>query len=135
MLLTGLLSACQPTYKEINYGSDICHHCKMTIVDKLHAAELVTTKSKVYKFDAIECMAQYISDKSEADFAFFLVNDFNDPGKLIDAKEATFLISKAIPSPMGAFLSAFSASDLAEKMKMEKGGEIFNWESIKQQFK
>jgi copper chaperone NosL len=31
----------------------------MTIVDKVHAAEIVTKKGKVCKFDATECMINY----------------------------------------------------------------------------
>lgn len=31
----------------------------MTIVDKQHAAQVVTKKGKAYSFDAIECMVHY----------------------------------------------------------------------------
>ena len=50
------LAACTVAPVPINFGSDGCHFCKMTIVDKQHAAELVTSKGKAYKYDAIECM-------------------------------------------------------------------------------
>ena len=60
VLIISLLSACTPAPKPIEYGSDMCHYCKMTIMDKQHAAELVTDKGKVFPFDAIECMIHYL---------------------------------------------------------------------------
>ena len=61
LLATVLLAACQPSPKPIEYGSDMCDYCKMTIVDQQHAAELVTTKGKAFKFDAIESCSIVIS--------------------------------------------------------------------------
>lgn len=55
----------------------------------------------------------------------FLVTDYLKPTVLINAKEATFLISKEIKSPMGANLSAF-----ANKEAITASGEQFNWEEI-----
>ena len=43
-----LFFSCNVSPKPIEYGSDGCHYCKMTIVDKVHAAEMVTKKGKVY---------------------------------------------------------------------------------------
>ena len=45
--------SCSKTPQPINYGTDMCHFCQMTIVTKTHAAQMVTTKGKQYKFDAI----------------------------------------------------------------------------------
>jgi copper chaperone NosL len=128
--LIALLSACKPEAKPIEYGSDVCEFCKMTIVDKQHAAELVTSKGKVFKFDAIECMVDYRRQNTDAEYALILVNDYLDPGSLIDAGMSTFLISQAIPSPMGAYLSAFKETDAAAKIQAEKGGTLYNWDEL-----
>ena len=63
-----LFAACSPQPRPIEYGTDLCDFCRMTIVDKQHAAELVTDKGRVYKFDAIECMVNYLeqNDKIES---------------------------------------------------------------------
>lgn len=119
--------ACKPEAQPINYGQDECHFCQMTIVDKQHAAQIVTNKSKAYKYDAIECMVQ---DKKE-NVALYLVCDYSSPEKLIDATKATFLVSENIPSPMGADLSAFEQKDVAEKTHHENGGKLYTWEEIK----
>jgi len=128
-----LFSACTVEPQDINYGKDACSYCKMNIVDQQHAAEIVTKKGKVYKYDAIECMLQDEENNAEESTAFFLTMDYENPNNFLDAKAATYLISENIPSPMGANLSAFSAEDRAENIKAEKGGNVYSWTQIKEE--
>ncbi|GAA3645671.1 hypothetical protein GCM10022397_33220 [Flavivirga jejuensis] len=102
----------------------------MTIVDKVHAAEIVTKKGKTYKFDATECMINFIKEFDTSKIQLYLSNNYKEPEVLIDATQATFLISKNIPSPMGAFLSAFKSQEDAKKTQEEKGGILYNWEAL-----
>ena len=126
---------CNVSPQPINYGSDGCHFCKMTIVDKIHAAEIVTQKGKVYKFDATECMINFLDEFDATEIALYLSNNYTTPESLIDATKATFLISENIPSPMGAFLSAFEDKAEAERMQSEKGGTLYNWNELLAHFK
>ncbi|HZJ36694.1 MAG TPA: nitrous oxide reductase accessory protein NosL, partial [Gillisia sp.] len=64
----------------------------------------------------------------------YLVADFMNPGQLIDANKATYLISKNIPSPMGAYLSAFQTKEAADKTKMKYEGKLYTWEQILDHF-
>jgi len=130
-----LLFSCNVSPKPIEYGSDGCHFCKMTIVDKVHAAEVVTQKGKVYKFDATECMINFMEEFDTSEIALYLSNDYASPETLINAEEATFLISKNIPSPMGAYLSAFKDKSEAEKVQVTKGGDLYNWTQLLAHFK
>lgn len=125
-----LIVSCNVSPQPISYGQDVCHFCTMTIVDKLHAAEIVTKKGKVFKFDATECMVNYLKGIDMSEVGLFLSNDYTEPGLLIDATKATFLISENIPSPMGAFLSAFKDKADAEKVQSEKGGALYNWDEL-----
>ena len=125
-----ILFSCNVSPKAIDYGNDGCHFCKMTIVDKVHAAEIVTKKGKVYKFDATECMVNFIKEFDTKDIKLYLSNNYKEPEALIDATQATFLISKNIPSPMGAFLSAFKTKDDALKVQSEKGGDLYTWDAL-----
>lgn len=125
-----LLFSCTIEPQPINYGTDQCHSCKMSIVDKAHASELVTKKGRAQKFDAIECMVHYLSNNPEQQNAYVLVSDFDDPGKFIDAEKAIFLVSEQIPSPMGAFLSAFSSPKNIESLSPKVTGNQYNWEQI-----
>lgn len=128
-----LLTSCGIEPKEIDYGNDHCHFCDMTVVDNTHASEYVTKKGKAYMFDAIECMVNEINkSQNEKDLALILVADYENPGKLIDAHNASFLISKEIKSPMGKFLSAFSTEERAKAAQAEHGGSIYTWEKLKE---
>jgi copper chaperone NosL len=129
-----LIIGCSVGPKPIDYGHVGCHYCSMTIVDKQHAAQLVTKKGKVFNFDAIECMMNHLKDEDESTMALFLVNDFDRPGELVDATEATYLISENIPSPMGAFLSAFAEDQAAQFALDNNGGELFTWNQLKQEY-
>lgn len=127
-----LLISCSPTPQPIDFGTDMCAHCKMTIVEKPFSAELVSVKGKVFKFDAIECMVHYLEQNSENDYALFLVRDYSAPDDWQDARQCAYLISENLPSPMGAFLSAYRDPQAAEKIQQERGGEVFDWNELKQ---
>ena len=125
-----ILSSCNVRPEPINFGEDQCHSCKMTIVDRQHAAELVTKKGKVYKFDAAECMIQSVPEFGRENIAYFLVTDFNEPGKLVDAQTATFVVSPNIVSPMRANLCAHNTSESAKALQEKMEGQLYNWDEI-----
>ena len=126
-----ILYSCNVSPQPIDYGNDGCYFCKMTIVDKIHAAEIVTNKGKVYKFDASECMINFKNEfEDSAEIKLYLTNQYSEPEVLIDATKATFLISENVPSPMGAFLTAFKSQTDAEKVQTEKGGELYSWDQL-----
>lgn len=126
-----MMSACNTGPKDIDYGNDGCHFCKMTIVDKIHGSELITDKGKVFKFDATECMLNYISETKDLQIGNILTNYYEAPTKLMKTEDATFLISENLPSPMGAYLTAFETSENAKKIQSEKGGKLYNWVALK----
>ncbi len=134
VLLFGLFltASCKVEPKAINYGEDNCYNCEMTVVSKTHAAQFVTKKGKAYMFDAAECMVWKLNKDSNEDImAFILVSDYSNPGELVDAKTATFLISEKIQSPMGANLTAFASKEKAIATQKEKGGDLYTWEKLK----
>jgi len=134
VVILTLVISCKIEPQAIEYGKDQCSFCKMNVVDKTHAAQYVTNKGKQFKFDAIECMVNYISEKNEEDIALLLVANYGNPGEMIDVKIATFLISKEIKSPMGANLSAFLLKNEAEELRQKHGGQTYTWNTLKQKF-
>jgi copper chaperone NosL len=102
----------------------------MNIVDKAHAGQVVTSKGRAYKFDAIECMINYLKDNAQVDYAHMLVADFSQPGELIPASDAKYLISKDIPSPMGMFLSAFPNEASLNNTLKKVNGKSYTWDQI-----
>ena len=118
----------------IIYGKDACNFCKMNIVDKQHAAEIVTNKGKPFKYDAIECMIAELKLRNEREISLFLITDYSNPGQFVDATTATYLISEKMPSPMGANLTGFRLKLDAEKVANEKTGKLYSWSELKGMF-
>ena len=134
LLIVLTFSACNIGPKPIDYGADGCHFCSMTIVDRQHAAEYVTHKGKAFKLDATECMLNQLKEVDSTSIALFLVNDYTNPGELVDATKATYLISEHIPSPMGAYLSAFSSKEEAEKVHNSNTGQLLIWAELRSKY-
>lgn len=131
-----LLNACNVKPAEIVYGSDACHYCDMTIVDKQFASQLVTSKGRTYKYDAIECMVHSSQEQfAGVDMAYMLIADFDEPGTLIDAQSATYLVSENLPSPMAAYLSGYKTKAHAQSRLDEFGGKIYSWSEIQSHLK
>lgn len=125
-----LFISCEIEPEKIDYGIDACSFCKMIIVDQQHAAQYVTKNGEQYKFDAIECMVNDMGENGSTEISIFLIADYQQPGSMIRAHDATYLISDMIKSPMGANLSGFSARTKAEAMKIEKGGQLYSWQEL-----
>jgi len=131
LLIMGLLTSCNTQPEPINYGKDACHFCKMTIVSKTHAAQAVSTKGKQFKYDAIECMVNDLNMDNKAEMSTLLVANYLNAGEMLLAEKATYIISPNIPSPMGGNLSATANNADAEKLKAQNGGELYNWNALK----
>lgn len=130
LIFTILLFSCGGNKPEqIIIGEDICAHCKMKIMDNRYGAELITTKGKVYKYDAVECIIkQNMIGNDEIETQYVI--DFSHPGNLAEANNSFYLISEKLPSPMGANLTSFKDKVDAEKNQKEFGGTVYNWQEI-----
>ena len=124
------LISCSVGPKPIVYNEDQCDSCKMLISDHRFGAELVTKKGRIYKYDAIECMVQTIVEKGEEEYAYMMVTDYHHPGELISADLAKYIIEKERPSPMGAYLSAYSVETKIENLKTEPSASVMNWNQV-----
>ncbi|MCB0480191.1 MAG: nitrous oxide reductase accessory protein NosL [Flavobacteriales bacterium] len=105
----------------------------MSITDQRYGTEIVTEKGKIYTFDSIECMIDY-TEESGVKAAQQLVTSILNPGVLIDAKGTFVIKCKAMPSPMGRYLTAFPSKEEAQKIIDEKGGEILPWDEAFKSF-
>ncbi|MFA5011832.1 MAG: nitrous oxide reductase accessory protein NosL [Ignavibacteria bacterium] len=132
LFLSGLLYGCSSDPEPINYSSDVCAHCNMKIMDNRFGAEVLNTKLKAYKFDAAECMVDYIK-KNTLDIKEMYVTDFNNPGVFITAGTSYYLISPKRRSPMGENLSAYKTKSDAETAKNSVGGDVYSWDELKTQ--
>ena len=126
--------SCSRETEPLNFGTDICEHCKMTIMDKKFGGEIITGKGKIYKFDALECQVKFeLENFSDERIESYAIN-FYVPGELINTANSSFVISDNISSPMGGNLGAFSNRSEAKKFIKENGGEIYDLNSLKKKF-
>lgn len=122
-----LLSACNRTFEPINYGKDACAHCKMTIMDKRFAAELVNPKGKVFKFDDISCLRAF----SEVPGSMLFVNDYLGKSEMpLNAALAVYLYHESFNSPMNGNLAAFADKAAAKALQDSLQLELFTWETL-----
>ena len=112
-----------------------CSHCNMFVRNPLFEAEAVEKNGEVHKFDAIECLVNFLKERNEDDFSSLKVADHARNGEMIDARASFYLKSQKIPSPMGAYLSAYATRQSAERVQKSNGGDIYDWAELKERFK
>ena len=131
-----LLSACQSTDvsqpPEIRYGEDVCEECKMIISEPRFAAAYYTPDGTARHFDDLSGMCIY-HNKHEEEVATFWVHDY-DTEEWIDAKEATYVMSEEIHTPMGYGVVAFAETDRAEALAAESSGMLMTFDQVMEHY-
>lgn len=137
LFISFLIISCSKEVVPINFGTDMCDHCMMTIVDKKFGGEIMSDKGKPYKFDAIECMIEYEAEKFSSDKSGSISSytiDILNPGELIKTDIAYFVFSESIKSPMSGNLASYSSKSEAEIFIKENGGNLYDWNTLKENF-
>jgi len=128
-----LTSGCGTEPQAINYGKDVCEHCKMVVADPKFGAEMITRKGKIYKFDSAECLMDFITEKTHtaqtADAQLLVIN-FAKPSSFINAKTAFYLKDKGYQSPMGGNIVPFESQILAENNKLSPDAKIMTFDAF-----
>lgn len=115
----------------INFNKDNCDYCKMTLTEENFACELITEKSKVYKFDDIRCMIGFDGEnKDKTKNASFYISDFLAPHALTSNTKLHFVASENIGSPMGGNIAAFTNKDSATVYATKLSVTTIAWEDI-----
>ena len=132
MMSVILFISCSKEPQPIIYNQDSCTRCKMIISDQRYGAEIITSKGKNYKYDSIECMTAALQTQETAvDVHSIWVIDFNNPEHFINAREAWYLHSSLLKSPMGLNFSAFSNQEMAQTVENVYPGEVIQWPEVK----
>ena len=142
-LLTSLIAvsilaiSCSPKTEPFNYGKDNCYFCKMGIVDPKYGGEVVTKKSKVYKFDDLVCMVRFLQSGTltENEIAKKVIINFEKENDFLDVNKVIFWASPELRSPMGSNAAAFASQQAAEKAKAGKEGQLMNWDELYKKIK
>jgi len=129
LLLGILFSSCSSQPEPFRYGQDLCHTCKMGIIDPKFGGELITTKGKLYKFDDLNCMALFIRSGKvpQSQIDKMVVINYEKEQDFMDVQKSYFLLSPLLKSPMGGNTAAFASQEAAQKLNTEINGKIIRW--------
>jgi copper chaperone NosL len=116
----------------ININKDNCAHCKMTIAEEHFAAEMITEKGRVYKFDDISCLNAFRKDNEDKKMKNAYVHYYPGNNELIPAETAFYIKSSELRSPMAGNIAAFKTEAEANEYKIKLKGEFFDWNSVQQ---
>ncbi len=118
--------------KPINYGTDQCAHCRMTVSDARFGSQLVTKKGRAYHFDDVQCVVAYVKEGNVAreDVANYYLPDYSNNNELLPAEGLFLLRSESLKSPMRGDIAAFAKEDDLEKVKEVHGGENLTWADL-----
>lgn len=114
----------------IKLNADNCDFCKMSIADGKYAAEVITQKGRVYKFDDISCMVNYCKENANTKMGAYYVSDFTKDNNLIPAETAFFLSGGTIQSPMHGGIIAFPSEKESKEFAAKLNAKPINWEAI-----
>lgn len=123
-------ASCTSKPVAINVGTDACYFCKMTISQSNFAAEWITTKGKLYKFDDVQCLTGYLKIKDEEEQGEAWLASHLQPSTFHLAQDAWLLKSDNLRSPMGGNTAAFGSASDAKMMQQKSGGNIVQWKDI-----
>jgi len=132
-----LLASCTNQKPEaIDFHKDSCHYCKMVITDKRFGAEIVTAKGKIYKFDALECMQNFVHNHPEKigkNHKKYVVDTSasSKEVRLLPVEDAIYYVDPRIRSPMGrGYMTSDSDEGLRTLVGSEKAKEFIRWNEL-----
>lgn len=127
-----LLDGCSSGPQPVVAGKDNCYLCKMTVTDTRYAAELITEKGKVYKFDDIYCLQSFIKSNvlDDNNVRAVYLADFAGDHQLVKAEECFILQGGDIRGPMNGHVIAFRNKDSMKHMEARYNASHINWEQV-----
>ena len=139
LLLLVVAAGCRgsknPKPVDIYPEEDVCETCRMLITDQRFAAEFITKKGKVKKFDDPICMIRYfdLSRKlhlgiTKEDVAAYFVKDYYDK-TWINVKQATF-VKANIVTVMGFGVACFRDPAKAAQFAREHNGKLLKFADL-----
>lgn len=126
------LLACNNEPQPIVVGKDHCAFCKMPYNDNRFGGEILTKNGKVFKFDDVHCILEFINDGHELkgkSYDVYFVNFLGDH-QLVPMEKAFFYTSPAFRSPMNGNVVIFDNRDSLESKVRDYPGNVETWENL-----
>jgi copper chaperone NosL len=133
VFICAMLMSCKSGPEPFALGKDNCADCKMTIMDPKFGGEIITKKGRVYKFDDVHCMKNFLSKGTvkETETAQTVFIDHENNKNFLDVKSSFFVISPQLKSPMNSNAACFSTKETAQKKAIELSGSVKSWMDLK----
>lgn len=125
-----LMSSCTTKPEPFVLGQDACYFCKMTISQTNFGGEWITTKGRLYKFDDIHCLKEYLKMKDKAEQGEIWLPSYLPPPTFNLARDAWILESENIRGPMGGHYAAFTTEADLQTVREKLGGKVLRWSDI-----
>lgn len=123
-----IFSSCGQVKSEpIELNKDNCESCKMTIADPRFACEIVTKKGRVYKFDDIACLKNFLKKEDKNKLAEILIADFANGHQLKNIHDCYYVEFESINSPMQGNTIAFANKDSADSYAALHNTKTIDW--------
>ena len=128
-----VLISCNTEPQPLVVGKDECFYCKMPFVDAKFGAEVITAKGKIYKFDDMGCLINFLKEGlgSEEKVNKVLAVNYANNQKLMDVNTSVFLRNADLHTPMNSGIAAFESSDQAKSFLKDFPSEILIWQQLK----
>ncbi len=121
--------SCTNKPEPLRAHKDNCDNCHMQVTDTRFGAEIITTKGRIYKFDSINCLQEYLK-KNQVTPKSIYVADYKTPDTLLKAEDAFFLNQSKIAGPMGPGPIASKNKSFLDQLSKNSSGKVTNWKEL-----
>jgi copper chaperone NosL len=101
----------------------------MTIADARFGAEILNSNGKVYKFDDIKCLSEYLSEHEIKGPKIYFVN-YSRRNHFIEQVSALLFYSEDLRSPMGGNIAAFEDEKSLTAGMYNFSGHKVQWQEV-----
>lgn len=132
LALALVLPACQSGPQPFAIAKDGCHFCKMTIMTAQFGGEVITKKGKVFKFDDLHCIQEFLKggEVPQSQIKDILTTDYVNKDQFVPVQKAFFVQGSSLRSPMGSNTAGFATKEDAAAAAAQSGGKTIEWSGL-----
>ncbi|MHC4136689.1 MAG: nitrous oxide reductase accessory protein NosL [Planctomycetota bacterium] len=114
---------------ELVLNEEACSLCRMAVSVKPFAAQAVARSGRTDFFDDIGCLVRWAAEHAPAEETALFVVD-HETGAWLDAKDAHYVRSETLDTPMSSGLAAFGTQARAMAAAKPLKGRVLGWEAL-----
>ncbi len=113
---------------KVRWGEEPCARCNMLISDQQFAAALTLQNGEIRKYDDIGCLLKdYAAHKTQVHRLWVRRYDGDE---WLDARQAWFVRSERLHSPMGFNLAAVGSEEDAKRLANSVKGKVLRFDDL-----